>query len=208
MLHPINQAAQNPGGNQGDGGGDRKAKCNPIKLDPEPEPSRLRRWIVDMKEKVANAFSHDIQFAMQWVEIPDDATYDALAAECRYGMFENELNSAHCESIKAVALRNKIQAETERMHTLGRRLMRRQILWLMYDHLRPHIAGDNTFKIIELMSIDRFTRGSEAERLEAFMDRWDHNLAGITQARPPHDMLCALLYAQVRGMKCLELDMH
>ena len=44
-----------------------------------------------MKEKVANAFSHDIQYAMQWVEIPDDATYDAFAAECRYGMLENEL---------------------------------------------------------------------------------------------------------------------
>ena len=88
--------------------------------------------------------------------------------------------------------------------------MSRQILWLMYDHLRPRIAGDNTFKIIELtkMSIDRFTRGCEAERLEAFMDRWDHNLAGFTQARPPDDMLRALLYEQVRGLKCLELDMH
>ena len=106
------------------------------------------------------AFSHDIQFAMQWVDIPDDATYDALAAECRYGMLENELNSALRESIKAVALRNKIQAETERMHTLRRRLMSRKILWLMYDHLRPHIAGHNTLKNIELpkMSIDRFTR--------------------------------------------------
>ena len=100
-----------------------------------------------MKEKVANAFSHDILFAMQWVEIRDDATYDALAAECRYGMLEKELNSALRESIKAVALRNKIQAETERMHTLGRRLMSHQIEWLMYDHLRPHIAGDNMFKI-------------------------------------------------------------
>ena len=163
-----------------------------------------------MKEKVANAFSHDIQYAMQWVEIPDDATHDALAAEVRYGMLKNELNSALRESIKALALRNKIQAETKRMHTLGRRLMSRQILWLMYDHLSPHIAGDNTFKIIELtkMSIDRFTRGSEAERREALMDRWDHNLAGITQARPSDDMMCALLYEQVRGMKCLELDMH
>ena len=87
--------------------------------------------------------------------------------------------------------------------------MSRQILWLMYAHLRPHIAGDNTFKIIELtkMSIDRFARGSEAERLEAFMDRWDHNLAGTTQAKPPDDMLCALLYEQVRSMKCLELGL-
>ena len=40
------------------------------------------------------------------------------------------------------------------------------------------------------------------------MGRWDHNLAGITQPRPPDDMLCALLYEQVRAMKCLELDMH
>ena len=57
-----------------------------------------------MKEKVANAFSHDIQFAMPWVEIPDDATYDALAAECRYGMLENELNSALRESISRLWL--------------------------------------------------------------------------------------------------------
>ena len=54
-----------------------------------------------MKEKVANAFSRDIQYAMQWVEVPDDATYEAFAAECRYGMLENELNSALRESIKA-----------------------------------------------------------------------------------------------------------
>ena len=40
------------------------------------------------------------------------------------------------------------------------------------------------------------------------MDRWDHNLTGITQARPPDDMSCALLYEQVRAMKCLELDRH
>ena len=42
----------------------RPNASKPTKLDPEPEPSTLRGWIVGMKEEVANAFSH-VQYAMQ-----------------------------------------------------------------------------------------------------------------------------------------------
>ena len=101
-------------------------------------------------------------------------------------------------------------SETERMHTISRRLGSRQILWLLYDFLRPHVTGDSTFKLVDLVktTIDRFTHGTEQERLEAFTNRWDHVLAGISVDRPEDSMLCALFYEQVREFRCLELDMQ
>ncbi|CAE7242242.1 JNK [Symbiodinium sp. CCMP2592] len=184
------------------------AKCKSFRLDPEPEPAQLRRWIVDMKERVANAFAYDPGYALSWVEIPDGTRYEDLLDECKYGMLENECNSAFRECVRSIAL--KIQTETERMHTINRRLGSRQVLWLLYDFLRPHVTGDSTFKLVDLMktTIDRFTHGSEQERLEAFSNRWDHVLAGISVDRPEDPVLCALFYEQVREFRCLELDMQ
>ncbi|CAE7345631.1 unnamed protein product [Symbiodinium sp. CCMP2592] len=200
------------GGPKGDGSLNeaKKAKCKSFRLDPEPEPAQLRRWIVDMKERVANAFSYDPGYALSWVEIPDGTRYEDLLDECKYGMLENECNSAFRECVRSIALKSKIQTETERMHTINRRLGSRQILWLLYDFLRPHVTGDSTFKLVDLMktTIDRFTHGSEQERLEAFSNRWDHVLAGISVDRPEDPVLCALFYEQVREFRCLELDMQ
>ena len=97
----------------------------------------------------------------KWLEIPDDA---------RYGMLENELNSALRERIKAVARRNKIQMDGAHAHVWKEAYEPPDSVVV----LRPHIAGGNTFEIIDLTkmsSIDRFTHGSEPERLEAFVDR-------------------------------------
>ena len=74
----------------------------------------------------------------------------SLKSVYKYGMLENECNSAFRECIKLIAFKN---TETERMHTIGRRLGSRQILWLLYDLLRPHLAGDSTFKIIDLAKV-------------------------------------------------------
>ncbi|CAE7197880.1 GABBR2 [Symbiodinium sp. CCMP2592] len=207
---PVDRAG--PGGPKGDGSlsDAKKAKCKSFRLDPEPEPAQLRRWIVDMKERVANAFAYDPGYVLSWVEIPDGTRYEDLLDECKYGMLENECNSAFRDCVKSIALKNKIQTETERMHTINRRPGSRQILWLLYDFLRPHVTGDSTFKLVDLMkiTIDRFTHGSEQERLEAFSNRWDHVLAGISVDRPEDPVLCALFYEQVREFRCLELDMQ
>ena len=166
--------------------------------------------IVEIKERVANVSAYDPIYALAWVEIPGGTRYEDLADECKYGMLENECNSAFRDCIKSIALKNKVQTETERMHTISRRLGSRQILWLHYDFLRPHVTGDSTFKLIDLVktTIDRFTHGTEQERLEAFTIRWDHVLAGISVDRPDVKMLCALFYEQVREFRCLELDMQ
>ncbi|CAE6956816.1 JNK [Symbiodinium sp. CCMP2592] len=170
-------------GSKGDGSlsDAKKAKCKSFRLDPEPEPAQLRRWIVDMKERVANAFAYDPAYALSWVEIPDGARYEDFLEECKYV-------STECSRTSAI----------------------RQILWLLYDFLRPHVTGDSTFKLVDVVktTIDRFTHGTEQERLEAFTNRWDHVLAGISVDRPEDPFLCALFYEQVREFRCLELDMQ
>ncbi|CAE7248571.1 JNK [Symbiodinium sp. CCMP2592] len=154
-----------PGGPKGDGSlsDAKKAKCKSFRLDPEPEPAQLRRWIVDMKERVANAFAYNPGYALSWVEIPDGTRYEDLLEECKYGMLVNECNSA-----------TRLSSSVDLVKT----------------------------------TIDRFTHGSEQERLEAFTNRWDHVLAGISVDRPEDPFLCALFYEQVREFRCLELDMQ
>ena len=188
---------------------DQKAKCKSITLEKEPAPNQLRAWIVDLKEKVANAFAFDTEYALKWVEIPENADYESLSAPCKYGNLENEFNAALRQCVTSPPLKAKIGMETERMHSLSKRLVSRQILWMLYEHLRPHITGDTTFKMIEFMrlSSDRFTKGTEEERLEAFMNKWDSVLAGITVDRPPEHVLTALFYEQIHTFKCLALDM-
>ncbi len=194
----------------GRGRDDQKAKCKTIHLDKEPEPSRLRAWIVDLKEKVANAFAYDTEYALKWVDIPENSNYESLSAPCKYGNLENEFNAALRNCISSPPLKAKIAMETERMHSLSKRLISRQILWMMYEHLRPHVTGDTTFKMIDFIKIssDKFVRGAEQERLEAFMNRWDSALAGITVDRPPEHVLTALFFEQVHTFKCLALDIE
>ena len=100
---------------------------------------------------MANAFAYDTEYALKWVEIPENADYESLSAPCKYGNLENEFNAALRQCVTSPPLKAKIGMETERMHSLSKRLVSRQILWMLYEHLRPHITGDTTFKMIEFM---------------------------------------------------------
>ncbi|CAE7241433.1 unnamed protein product, partial [Symbiodinium microadriaticum] len=105
--------------------------------------------------------------------------YEDLTEECKYGMLENECSVA------------------------GR----------FCGFLRfPETAcyGDSAFKIIDLVkvSLDRFRYGVEEQRLEAFTDKWDHVLSGISVDRPDDGMLRTLFYEQVRELHCLKLDVQ
>ena len=111
---------------------DQKAKCKRITLEKEPAPNQLRAWIVDLKEKVANAFAYDTEYALKWVEIPEDADYESLSAPCKYGDLENECNAALRNCVTSPPLKAKIGMETERVHSLSKRLVSRQILWMLW----------------------------------------------------------------------------
>ncbi|OLQ04269.1 hypothetical protein AK812_SmicGene12644 [Symbiodinium microadriaticum] len=131
-----------------------------------------------------------------------DAKKD-FTEECKYGMLENECNSAFRECIKSIALKNGIQTETERTHTKRRRLGSRQILRLLYDSLAtaPHDTGDSTFKIIDFVKVVSTGSGMVSSRrgLEAFCDKRNHVLASISVDRPAdHMMLSSLFYEQAR----------
>eukprot|EP00439_Symbiodinium_sp_Y106_P083105 s519_g22.t3 len=106
--NPAGPNDSGPGAPKGNGSVNdaKKAKCKLFRLEPEPEPAQLRRWLAEMKERVANAFAYDPGYAFAW------------------------------------ELKSQMALDT------------RQILWLLYDFLRPHVTGDSTFKRIDLVELD------------------------------------------------------
>ena len=86
MLWPKLHLCFHPDRRTGDGQDgrkdDQKAKCKTIHPEREPAPSQLRAWLVDLKEKVANAFTYDTEYALTWVEIPEEVDYESLFAPC------------------------------------------------------------------------------------------------------------------------------
>ena len=76
----------------------------------------------------------------------------------------DECNSAFRDCIKSIALKNKVQTETERMHTISRRLGGRQILWLLCDFLRPHVTPRRLQEQHRLSGYDGFCFEPESGR--------------------------------------------
>ena len=66
--NPAGPNDSGPGAPKGNGSVNdaKKAKCKLFRLEPEPEPAQLRRWLAEMKERVANAFAYDPGYAFAW----------------------------------------------------------------------------------------------------------------------------------------------
>ena len=154
-------------------------KCIPIDLPPEPDAARV--WIANMKEAVSNAYSYDGLYVINWLtEVEKAKTFDELDGECKFHILEARFNAAIRKCIKTVAIIDKINRLTEAAQRSNNRIKSRQILWLLYDHLRTANIGEQSFRIIELSnlrcSVSSFY--TEEERLERFIAKWDHILAG------------------------------
>ena len=112
-------------------------KCIAIDLPPEPDAAGLRVWIANMKEAVSNAYSYDGLYAINWLtEVEKAKTFDELDGECKYHILEARFNAAIRKCIKTVAIIDKINRLTEAAQRSNNRIKSRQILWLLYDHLR------------------------------------------------------------------------
>ena len=159
-------------------------KCIAIDLPPEPDAAGLRVWIANMKEAVSNAYSYDGLYVINWLtEVEKAKTFDELDGECKYHILEARFNAAIRKCIKTVAIIDKINRLTEAAQRSNNRIKSRQILWLLYDHLRTANIGEQSFRIIELSnlrcSVSSFY--TEEERLERFIAKWDHILAGLDE---------------------------
>ena len=163
-----------------------------------------------MKERVANAFAYDPVYALSWVEIQDGTTSMRISPK----------NASTACSRTSVTLLSESASSQLHSRTKSRpkpsvctRLVGGSVAGRFCGFLRfPETAcyGDSAFKIIDLVkvSLDRFRYGVEEQRLEAFTDKWDHVLSGISVDRPDDGMLRTLFYEQVRELHCLKLDVQ
>ena len=185
-------------------------KCIAIDLPPEPDAAGLRVWIANMKEAVSNAYSYDGLYVINWLtEVEKAKTFDELDGECKYHILEARFNAAIRKCIKTVAIIDKINRLTEAAQRSNNRIKSRQILWLLYDHLRTANIGEQSFRIIELSnlrcSVSSFY--TEEERLERFIAKWDHILAGLDE--PLTEQVKRSLFSEkVRHLNCLAHDIR
>ena len=159
-------------------------KCIPIDLPSEPEAAGLRVWIANMKEPVSNAYSYDGLYVISWLtEVEKAKSFDELNGECRYHVLEARFNAAIRKCIKTVAIMDKINRLTEAAQRANNRIKSRQILWLLYDRWRTANIGEQSFRIIELSNLrcSVSTFYAEEERLDRFIAKWDHILAGLDE---------------------------
>ena len=185
-------------------------KCIAIDLPPEPDAAGLRVWIANMKEAVSNAYSYDGLYVINWLtEVEKAKTFDELDGECKYHILEARFNAAIRKCIKTVAIIDKINRLTEAAQRSNNRIKSRQILWLLYDHLRTANIGEQSFRIIELSNLRRSVSSfyTEEERLERFIAKWDHILAGLDE--PLTEQVKRSLFSEkVRHLNCLAHDIR
>ena len=186
-------------------------KCISIDLPAEPDAAGLRVWIANMKEAVSNAYSYDGLYVINWLtEVEKAKSFEELNGECRYHVLEARFNAAIRKCIRTVAIMDKINRLTEAAQRANNRIKSRQILWLLYDHLRTANIGEQSFRIIELSNLrcSVSTFYAEEERLERFIAKWDHILAGLDE--PLTEQVKRSLFAgeKVRHLNCLAHDIR
>ena len=185
-------------------------KCISIDLPSEPDAAGLRVWVAIMKEAVSNAYSYDGLYVINWLtEVEKAKSFEELNGECRYHVLEARFNAAIRKCIKTVAIMDKINRFTEAAQRANNRIKSRQILWLLYDHLRTANIGEQSFRIIELSNLrcSVSTFYAEEERLERFIAKWDHILAGLDE--PLTEQVKRSLFSEkVRHLNCLAHDIR
>ena len=151
----------------------------------------------------------DYTSSLTLTEVEKAKSFEELNGECRYHVLEARFNAAIRKCIRTVAIMDKINRLTEAAQRANNRIKSRQSLWLLYDHLRTANIGEQSFRIIELSnlrcSVSTFYAGEE--RLERFIAKWDHILAGLD--KPLTEQVKRSLFSEkVRHLNCLAHDIR
>jgi len=193
----------------GPNGPRRKIKVDPIELDHMPDPGHLRQWRVDMREKVTDAYAVDPDAALKWIKEVDSATsVDQLAAN-PYPELEVQLAKAMKKCIKHNRnFHAKISQLIEQGQLTGTRVTSRQIIFLMYEYLRPDTRGESMYDLQDLfhVKLDANPRKCNVEELAHFLLRWDTCLTGIGRKVDP-DTMYTLFMSQIEDIELIEWEM-
>jgi hypothetical protein len=122
----------------------KRDKADNIELGPMPQPHELRVWKTRLYDKVSNAYFYDSDKAFEWiVKVSQVDSIDDLE-DNPFPALEAKLSTAIMKSISRDTVFNqKIDRYIEEYHGRGKRLRSRQIIWLMYDYLKPRELGES-----------------------------------------------------------------
>ena len=154
----------------------RRIKVDNIEIDDMPAPGNLRQWRVDMREKVTDAYSIDPDAALAWIKEIDTAR----SVECLATSTLPELEVQLAKAVKKCIKKNHvchamISQLIEQGQQTGARLTSRQIIYLLYEYLRPNIRGEDMYELQDLFAVKlgAHERKCSIEELASFMLRWD-----------------------------------
>jgi len=134
--------------------GRRRIKVDNIDLDDMPVPGHLRQWRVDMREKVTDAYAIDPDAALAWIKEIDTARSVEQLSSNKLPELEVQLAKAVKKCIKKNAnFHAKISQLIEQGQQSGVRLTSRQIIYLMYEYLRPAARGQDMYDLQDLFAI-------------------------------------------------------
>jgi len=159
-----------------------------------------------MIEAVSDSCPH----GFKWISEIENATCVDDLDGSAYPELESRVSTAIKKSIKADAIfHQRISQMIEEGHKTGKRVKSRQIIYLMYQYLRPHVRGESLFAFKDILhcKLDAHPVKCTPDELESFLIHWDNVVSGMKNV-PDSDMMYTLMLDQVENISALEFDMN
>ena len=188
----------------------RRARTENFEVPPLPKPERLPDWKVDVYDRVSTAFTHAPDIAFEWVSATDQATK-------LEDLDENELPTLDAKLLLALRkvahtdanVQKDWNLHTKRFQKDSKKIRARQLLFLLYEHLKPRVMGKSVYEMADLMGV-KFgcdPKKGTIDHLIDFQFRWKKCLLDIS-FEAPEPMLHTLYLKQIKGVPCLTYDMN
>jgi hypothetical protein len=162
-----------------------------------------------MREKVTDAYSVDPDAALTWIKEIDNARSVEQLSSNKLPELEIQLAKAVKKCIKKNNnFHARISQLIEQGQQTGVRLTSRQIIYLMYEYLRPDTRGEDMYDLQDLFAIKlgAHEKKCSVDELANFLLRWDTCLTGINRSVDP-DTLYTLFINQIEDIELLAWEM-
>jgi hypothetical protein len=184
----------------------RRVRVKDIEIEPMPEAQKLRQWKTNMIEVISDSCPH----GFSWISELEAATSIEQLEAVPYPELESRVSLAIKKSIKKDPIFHKrISQMIEEGHKQGTRVRSRQIMFLMYNYLKPHVRGESYSDLRDLLHCKLGVTPSKctAKDLENFLIAWDNVISGMSNI-PDAETMYTLFFNQIEGISAINFDLE
>jgi len=174
-----------------------------------PKPENLQECKVDTYERVSTAFARAPDVAFDWIKATDRAVNLSELEDNDLPTLDAKLSLA----LRKIAHTDPAVQKEWNLHTTkfqkeSKKIRARQMLFLLYAHLRPRVLGESLYELADLMNVRMAGDPTKAGTmvLEEFMFKWKKCLLNIN-TEVPEQTLHSLFLAQVKDHPGMRYDM-